>query len=226
MKVKILFFVCLLSIISSCSYYGYDYRDIIFKREYRPSYKINAKDRYCVFYKNWNAKIDGKDFDIVSLNKTFIDTLKEVGIANLKEEELRPNMKDKESEEFQENIINREIKNNYENCDYIIDYDFTTFLSYYKDGTIKKTDTYNTCFGIRATNIKEKEKISNYQVCKDGYKRKNQNEFFKNVVLKWWESQNKSNKKKFEAMECNYIGCKTIKCKGDNCSISEIKEYK
>lgn len=193
---------------------------------YKPSYKINAKDRYCVFYKNWDAKMDGKDFDVISLNQTFINTLKEIEITNLKEEELNPNMTHKESEEFQKNIINREIKNNYKNCNYVVDYGFSTFLSYYKDGTIKKTNTCSTCFVIQITDIKKQEKVGIYQVCKKGYKRKNQNEFFKNVVLKWWEFQNKPNKKKFEAMECNYIGCKTIKCKGNNCEIGEIKEYK
>ena len=110
-------------------------------------------------------------------------------------------------------------KNNYKNCDYIIDYDFTTFLSYYKDGTIKKTNSHNTCFGIRITNISKREKIGNYQVCKDGYKRKNQNEFFKTVVLKWWKYQNTPNTKKQTTIECTSDGCRIIKCIGDECKI-------
>lgn len=191
--------------------------DVFLEQNYVPSYRINTNDRYCLFYQKWNnikPSITSKFEDQIP------EILKEFGIK-FKEEKFVPTVQEKKTDIFLQEISKREIKNNYENCDYIMYYD--TFGI-----NIGEKDICSSILGINIIvfDIRNDKYITKYSFNKGTYQLSQQEEFTKELMNKWWEFQNKPNKKKFEAMECNYIGCKTIKCKGDNCSISEIKEYK
>lgn len=222
MKVKKII-VCLLGVIfvSSCSTPSFmcipsarkaKVRDVFLDKYYIPSHKINTEDRYCLFYQKWaNVK---KSIDL-KFEKEIPEILKGFGI-NFIEEENVPTVQDKKTDIFLAEISERERKNNYKNCDYIIYYDTYRI-------EVGKNNICSSSLGIKIKvfDIKANKEIAYYAINKGVYQESKQSEFTEILMNKWWEYQNTPNTKKQTTFECTSSGCRTIKCIGDKCEIEE-----
>ena len=181
-------------------------RDVFLEKYYLSSHKINTNDRYCVFRQDWNFGLNTNKYDSSIFDKQITQKLKDFGI-NFKKENFVPSLKNKETEVFLEEISERERKNNYKNCDYIIYYDCATHGNNLCSSRFSIT--------IKVFDIKANKEITQYSFGKDTYQQSKQAEFTELLMNKWWEYQNTPNTKKQTVFECTSDRCRTIKCKGD-----------
>ena len=176
MKIKkiVIFIVCLL-FTNSCntallcipSAKRVEVKDVFLKQNYVPSYKINTKDRYCLFYQKWG---NVKKSITSKFEEQIPEILKGFGI-NFKEEKLVPTIQEKKTDIFVEEISERERNNNYENCDYIMYYD--TFGI-----DIEGKDICGSTLGINIIvfDIKNNKYITRYSFNKGTYRLSQQEE--------------------------------------------------
>lgn len=182
-------------------------RDIFLTKYYAPSHRINTTDRYCAFRQDWNFGIDSGQYDASMFDEQVTQILRNFG-TNFKKEDFVPSIRDRGTEIFLETISERERKNNYKNCDYIIYYNCTTG----SPGNVFSIK-------IQVFDIRTNRAIADYAIGTYTYSLAQQAEFTELMMNKWWEYQTQLNTKKQTAIECNADGCRTIKCIGDECTV-------
>ena len=218
MKKLVAYLLCII-FINSCSTPSFmcvprarkvQVRDVFLDKYYVPSHKVNTEDRYCLFYQKWA----GVKKSITSkFEEQIPGMLRGFGIKFIEEDNV-PTVQDKKTETFLAEISERERKNNYKNCDYIMYYD--TFGIGVGENNVC---TSTLGISINIFDIRKNKEIAYYYVDKATYKPSKQVEFTELLINKWWEYQNTPNTKKQTTIECTSDGCKTIKCIGDECKI-------
>ena len=220
MKKLVICLLCIISI-SSCSTPSFmcvpsarkvEVEDVFLEKYYIPSHKINTNDRYCLMYEPWNYKSNLKNFDINVINRQLIKSLKEHKIK-IQEEELNSDINEQESKKNINKIIEREKRNNYNSCDYLI--------TYYVVTSTEEKDTCSSTLSIviQIIDIKNNNYIARYGLNKGIYKKQNQVLWTKELIDGLFKYQKTPNTKKQTTIECSSNGCRTIKCIGDECKI-------
>ena len=193
----------LLFILLTCCknfFYGITYqmnniKDVNYYLDGIPSHKIDVdNNRYCIFYTDrinniyFTDYVDNKIQEKNNYN-LIISFLKNNDIK-LKEEPVFLYDGKTKKDDILELIKQREINNNFQNCDYLIE-----FLLDYGSGA--KKNEKNIWLRIKIDDIKTHDNVGFYSMHENDtiFNRKTQEEKIEKMLSKWWETQIKPQSK-------------------------------
>ena len=193
------FLIMLLSILlTSCNNFFYGamhnmkyVKDVNYYLEGIPSYQVNIEDRYCVFYTDrvnniyFTDNIDNKIQEENNYN-LIISFLKSKNIK-IKEESLFEFNGKTGKDDSLKIVKQREIDNNFKNCDYLIEFMLDKGIEHPKAIFLR----------IKIDNIKTDKNIGFYSMSEDDkiFNKKTQEQKIEKMLTKWWETQPKSQPK-------------------------------
>lgn len=166
-------------------------KDVNYYLEGIPSYQVNIEDRYCVFYTDrvnniyFTDNIDNKIQEENNYN-LIISFLKSKNIK-IKEESLFEFNGKTGKDDSLKIVKQREIDNNFKNCDYLIEFMLDKGIEHPKAIFLR----------IKIDNIKTDKNIGFYSMSEDDtiFNKKTQEQKIEKMLTKWWETQLKSQPK-------------------------------
>lgn len=152
-------------------YYVHDYR---YWQYGIPSYQVNTSDRYCVFFVGLTTNYDNEEIS----KQTAFSFLKNKNVKIKEELLFRGDIPqpDKLNE-----IKQRELDNNFKNCDYLIEFSLSNSLNYKKQIVLR----------IIIDDIKTNKNIGFYrmQEMDNIFKKTTQEQKIEKMLNEWWETQ-------------------------------------
>lgn len=148
--------------------YVYDYN---YWQDGIPSYQVNTNDRYCMFIYNNDQ----------SIRNIIISFLKNNDVIFELEPPFEYNGKARLPKEIIGPIKQREIDNNFKNCDYLLSFHLT-------NGIENKKSIY---LDIDIYDIKTDKRIGTYTMHEDDtiFNKKTQEQKVEKMLNEWWETQ-------------------------------------
>ena len=187
MKKYFLILLLLVSLISCKNFFygiGHNFgnvKDVNYYLEGIPSYQVNTGDRYCLYYDGTRNQINIEPFEMEKVNYKMAEFLKSKNVKVKEEVFIFKYSNGIEKDRIEKNIKQREIDNNFENCDYLIGFSLENSTDYKREIILR----------MRIDNIKDNKNIGFYRMREMGpiFKKSTQEQRVEKMLNEWWETQ-------------------------------------
>ena len=182
MKKYFLILLLLVSLISCKNFFygiGHNFgnvKDVNYYLEGIPSYQVNTNDRYCAFFVGLTTNYDNEEIS----KQTAFSFLKNKNVK-IKEEPLFRFDGKIYKDDVLRMIKQREIDNDFKNCDYLIEFSLENSTDYKREIILR----------MRIDNIKDNKNIGFYRMREMGpiFKKSTQEQRVEKMLNEWWKTQ-------------------------------------